>query len=128
MRKDQLEQKYSRSVQRIKRQDIDSDSSMLTPTRKARFLNFNEDKYSKTIVKANNYKLLEPENEDEDGIAYHKIMVGDISPTKSVKNLGDISPTKSIKSHDLSIVEEKPVARFVVVKKLTKDKQSKAQS
>jgi hypothetical protein len=58
---------------------------MVTPSRKARFLNFNEDKYSKTIVRApSNYKLLEPENEDEDGKAYHKIMNGEISPTKSL--------------------------------------------
>ena len=61
---------------------------------------------------------MEPENEDEElGKAYQKAMVSS----------GEMSPSKSIKNNDLSIVEEKPTARFVVVKKLSKDKQTKAQ-
>lgn len=58
--------------------------------------------------------MLEPEDEDdESGKAYQKAMVGEVSPSKSIKN------------NELSMIDEKPPARFVVVKKLSRDKQSK---
>lgn len=39
--------------------------------------------------------------------------------------VGEISPTKSIKNNELSMIDEKPPAKFIVVKKLVKEKQSK---
>lgn len=69
VRKAQLEQKYSRSVQRIKRSEIDD--AVLTPKRGPRF-QLNEERFSQTIVKAEAGRLLlEPEDEDEElGKAY----------------------------------------------------------
>lgn len=39
--------------------------------------------------------------------------------------VGDVSPQKSLKDNELSMIDEKPPAKFVVVKKLTKDKLAK---